>query len=68
MTILDAVAVDAQNIGVVLVGDQRIRDGLRQSARLGSKSNEEIVMLKAQIARFANAVIDKGMLILGQAE
>ena len=54
MTLLDAVALDLRNIGAVLPGDQAIRDGLRTAARLGSKPNEEMVMLRAQVARFAN--------------
>jgi hypothetical protein len=54
VTLLDAVALDLRNSAVVLPGDQDIRDGLRQAAWLGSKPNEEMVMLRMQVARFAN--------------
>jgi len=58
VTLLDAVALDLRNSAVVLDGDQCIRDGLRRAARLGSKMNEEIVMLRAQVARFANETVE----------
>jgi hypothetical protein len=54
VNILDAAMLDLQNSPVVLDGDQCIRDGLRQAAWLGSKTNEEMVMLRMQVARFAN--------------
>ena len=67
-SLLDVVALDLRNLQVVLEVDQRIRDGLRQSAWLGSKMNEEVAMLRMQIARFANEFTEKGMQILGQTE
>lgn len=68
MTLLDAVALDLRNSTVVLDGDQAIRDGLRRAAWLGSKVDEEIVMLRAQVARFANDATEKGARILGLTE
>lgn len=68
MTLLDAVALDLRNIGVVLDGDRQIRDDLERSARMGSKMNEHLVMLRMQVARFANEFTENGAKILGQTE
>lgn len=68
MTLLDAVALDLRNSEVVLDGDRAIRDGLRRAAWLGSKANEEMAMLRAQVARFANETTERGMKALGWAE
>lgn len=58
MTLLDAVALDLRNIGAVLDGDRCIQDELRIAVRLGSVANMEIVMLRAQVARFANETVE----------
>ncbi len=68
MTLLDAVALDLRNSGVVLDGDQAIRDGLRRAAWLGSKMNEHMVMLRVEMARFVNESTEKGMKALGRTE
>jgi hypothetical protein len=68
VNILDAVALDLQNRVVVLDGDQAIRDGLRRAAWLGSKPNEEMVMLRMQVARFANETSECAWRHMGWAE
>jgi len=68
VTLLEAVAVDLRNSMVVLDGDQAIRDDLRRAAWLGSKLNEHIVMLRMQMARFANESTEKALKILGRTE
>jgi hypothetical protein len=68
VTPLDAVELDLANSAPVLEGDQALRDRLRQAAVLGSKVNEEMVMLRAQIARYANELSENGARILGWTE
>lgn len=68
MTLLDAIEVDYRNIGAVLADDRVVLEDLRRAAWLGSKMNEEIVLLRAQVARHANETIEKGAAILGLTE
>jgi hypothetical protein len=68
VTLLDAVALDLRNSAGVLDGDQAIRDGLRRAAWLGSKMNEEMVMLRMQMARFANETSECAWRHMGWAE
>jgi hypothetical protein len=65
---LDDVEADLRNIAVVLDADKGICDQLRWAIRLGGRTNEEIVMLRISVARFANTVAENGWKILGLAE
>ena len=68
MTLLDAVEADLRNSAVILDADQQLRERLRQAAWVGSAVNEQIVMLRAQQARFVNEASEKGWKILGWTE